>query len=125
MNRFVRLVMYMTLALALLLFSGCTLALAGADSDPTSSDPTSASLISESEALEIAADHFGIEAGSYDEKTGYMMSYRVLQVATLDNPYYRVALQWMVEMDGNPSHQSMLDTVTIDALTGKVATELG
>ena len=125
MNRFLRTAMYVTLALVVLLFSGCGSVLAGVDGDPASSDPASVRLISESEALEIAADHFGIEAGSRDTATGYVMSYQVQQAATLDNPYSRVALQWMVELDGNPSHQSVLDTVTIDAISGKVASEIG
>ncbi len=124
MNRFLRIAMYVTVALVLLLFSGCGSVLAWIDGNPGSSDSASVRLISESEALEIAANHFGIKAGSRDGATGYVMSYQIQQVATLDNPYYCVALQWMVEVDGKPSHQSVLDTVTINALSGKAIIQI-
>ena len=76
--------------------------------------------ITEEDALGIAALHFGIEPGTIAPETGYVMSYRVLQSPTEDDPRYKVALQWLVMVDGQPSHQSVLDFVYIDAYHGQV-----
>lgn len=77
--------------------------------------------ISVEKALGIAADYFGIEPGTIDSKTGYEMSYRIIHVPAAEEPYYTVALQWLVMVDGQPSHQSVLDTLTIMSYRPKVA----
>ena len=72
------------------------------------------------EAMAIAADYYDIQPGSVAPETGYVMSYRVMQIATPDNPKYKIGLQWLVTVDGTPSHQSVLDMVWIDAFTGEI-----
>ena len=112
------------LALALcfcLLLAGCG-GKAG-DGDNTATTTTTRGLISEEEAIAIAEQHFGIENGSRDDKTGYLMSYRIVTPVTSGITTYRIALLWLVEVDGQASHWSTLDTVTIDAKTGAVLIE--
>ena len=104
-----------TLGLCLLLV-GC-----GAGADIT--ETPDAGFISEVEAIEIAEQHFGIENETRDEQTGYLISYAIEQTPTDEMPQYIVALQWLVEVDGQPSHQSRLDVVTIDAVSGNVVTD--
>ena len=77
--------------------------------------------ITASKAMEIAAKHFGIQPGTRDEATGNMMSYCITQTATKENPYFVVALQWLVMVNGQPDHQSVLDTVTIHAVSGMIS----
>lgn len=79
--------------------------------------------ITEEEAIASAAAYFGIESGTVDDATGYVMSYRVVQTPTEEDPYYVVGLQWLVTLDGEPDHQSMLDRVSVDAVSGDVLLE--
>lgn len=75
------------------------------------------------EALEIAAEHYDIQPGDIHPQNGYEMSYAVVHPATTQEPYYIIRLQWLVLVDGNPSHWSELDRIRIDAFTGAVTTE--
>ena len=75
------------------------------------------------EALKIAAEHYDIQPGDINPQNGYEMSYAVVHPATTQEPYYIIRLQWMVLVDGNPSHWSELDRIRIDAFTGAVTTE--
>lgn len=79
--------------------------------------------IGEKKALEIAEKHFGIKNGTRDEATGYLITYAVRQSPTEEAPTYVVSVQWLVEIDGQPSHQSTLDMVGINALTGEILSE--
>lgn len=108
------------LALCLcLLLSGCGAKAKGFD-DTQSATTTTKGLISEEEAIAIAEQHFGIKNGSRDDKTGYLIAYRVLTAATETNPVYHIGLQWLVEVEGEDSHWSMLDTVKIEAIHGGI-----
>ena len=108
------------LALCLcLLLAGCGAKAKGVD-DTETPTTTAKGLISEEEAIAIAEQHFGIKNGSRDDKTGYLIAYRVLTAATEDNPVYHIGLQWLVEVEGVDSHWSMLDTVKIDAIHGGI-----
>ena len=100
-----------------LLLAGCGGKAGDGDNAATT---TTRGLISEEEAIAIAEQHFGIENGSHDEKTGYLIAYRVLVAATETNPVYHIGLQWLVEVEGEDSHWSMLDTVKIEAIHGGV-----
>ena len=102
---------------AILLLSGCGDKTAPKDEEKTT---TTAGFFDEQEALAIAEEYFGIEEGSRDPDTGYVLSYAILRTPTEENPTYEVALQWLVEVDGTPSHQSRLDTVIIDAVYGGI-----
>lgn len=117
------------LALCLcLLLAGC-----GAQADTDGDTLPTNGLISEAKAIEAAEQHFGIEDGAIDEKTGYRMAYRIFAAATEQSPVYRVGLQWYVEDESNSTgedenaiggaHWSTLDTVLIDAKTGEVVTD--
>ena len=113
-------------ATVLLIFALCVTLLLGGCGDKKVPEEESGATTSateffdEQEALAIAAGYFGIEEGSRDPDTGYVMSYVILRTPTKENPTYEVALQWLVETDGAPSHQSRLDTVTIDAVYGGI-----
>lgn len=112
-----KMVSLLAIALCLcLLLVGC-----GADADTT--ETPDAGFISETKAIEIAEKHFGIKNETRDDQTGYLITYAVIQAPTDEVPQYQVALQWLVEVDGQPSHQSRLDTVTIDAVSGNVVTD--
>ena len=108
------------LALCLcLLLAGCGAKAKGVD-DTETPTTTAKGLISEEEAIAIAEQHFGIKNGSRDDKTGYLIAYRVLTAATETNPVYHIGLQWLVEVEGVDSHWSMLDTVKIEAIHGGI-----
>ena len=101
-----------------LLLAGCGAADTHTDDSPATT--TTKGLISEEEAIAIAEQHFGIKNGSRDDATGYLIAYRVLTAATKTNPVYHIGLQWLVEVEGEDSHWSMLDTVKIDAIQGGI-----
>lgn len=82
----------------------------------SSQTPTAPSFISEEEALAITIEHYGMESGYVDPATGFPISYLVMDLATEEDPYYRVAIRWFV--DG--SHYSVVDWVYVDAFTGEV-----
>ena len=81
---------------------------------------TASPYITEEQAIATAEAHLGIQNGAVDEKTGFTMSYMVMQSPTEDNPIYVVALRWLVTVDGVPSNWSTLDTVEIDAVHGTI-----
>lgn len=86
----------------------------------TTTTTTARTWIGEDRALAIAEQHWGIRSGDRDPKTGYLMTLMVRQTPTEETPEYRIVLQWLVEVDGQPSHQSMVDDVRIDAYSGEV-----
>lgn len=127
------------LALACLLSAGCTAAPHTDSASPTTTTTATTTAattttttaatttttaartwISEDRALAIAEQHWGIRSGDRDPKTGYLMTLMVRQTPTEETPEYRIVLQWLVEVDGQPSHQSMVDDVRIDAYSGEV-----
>ena len=110
---------------ATLLLGGCGDKEAPTEDTNKTTATTEPGFFDEQEALAIAAEYFGIEEGSRDPDTGYVMSYAIVRTPTKENPTYEVALQWLVEVDGTPSHQSRLDTVIIDAVYGGIQLTLG
>ena len=108
-----------------LVLSGCSLLPDTSDDNGENSTPTTTTdaspFITEEQAIAVAAQYFGIEPGTVDNDTGFVMSYRSLYPLDEENPYYVIALQWLVTIDGEPSHQSMLDSVVVDAVTGEVS----
>ena len=114
------------LALCLcLLLAGCgAQAAGGGDTAATTTTAANASpYISEEQALAAAEAHFSIKAGTEDEQTGFLISYMVMQGPTEELPRYKVAMRWLVEVNGTPSNWSTLDIVEIDAKTGAVVSE--
>jgi predicted small secreted protein len=103
-----------------LLLAGCGATEKDVDGTQSATTTTTKGLISEEEAIAIAEQHFGIKNGSRDDKTGYLIAYRVLTAATEDSPVYHIGLQWLVEVEGVDSHWSMLDTVKIEAIHGGI-----
>lgn len=88
---------------------------------PTPTTTTNANgFISEDEAIAVAEAHFGIQNGSTDDKTGYLIAYRVIQCPSAELPIYKVALQWQVKAEDESAHWSTLDTVEIEAVHGGV-----
>ena len=51
---------------------------------------------------------------------GFMMTISPMELPTANNPEYRIALRWLVEVDGQVSHSSMLDSIRINAYTGDI-----
>lgn len=86
----------------------------------TTTTTTSSAFISEERALEIASSHWKIKSGDRDPKTGFMMTISPMELPTANNPEYRIALRWLVEVDGQVSHPSMLDSIRINAYTGDI-----
>ena len=114
-----RTLLFPLLALCLcLLFSACSAA--AYTNDTAAPTPTDDGFISEAEAIAAAEQHFGIQSGSVDQQTGFLMGYRITQTPTTKMPVYKVALQWQVTVNGEVSHWSMLDTVEIDAIHGGI-----
>ena len=114
-----RTLLFPLLALCLcLLFSACSAA--AHTNDTAAPTPTDDGFISEAEAIAAAEQHFGIQNGSVDQQTGFLMGYRITQTPTTKMPVYKVALQWQVTVNGEVSHWSMLDTVEIDAIHGGI-----
>ena len=130
MKRWFSLWMVLVLCVAL---SGCG-GTATEDTNSTTTTTTTATtttvtmpngFMSEAQALSVAEGYWNIKSGDRDPDTGYVMSLVVIGTPTTDDPHYTVALQWMVEVDGQPSHQSRLDTVTIHAVNGGILMDLG
>ena len=86
----------------------------------TTTTSASSAFISEERALEIASSHWKIKSGDRDPKTGFMMTISPMELPTANNPEYRIALRWLVEVDGQVSHPSMLDSIRINAYTGDI-----
>lgn len=76
--------------------------------------------ITEEQAVAIAEQHWGIHNGDVAPETGFMMTISPLELPTADNPIYHIALRWLVEVDGQASHFSMVDSIRIDAVSGEV-----
>lgn len=85
-----------------------------------SSTPTQPTFISEERAIELAAKYWKIQPGDRDPDTGFMMSIHVMESPTQENAKYRMALRWLVEVNGEPANYSTLDTVNVDAVTGEI-----
>ena len=91
--------------------------------ESTTTTTTASPYITEEQAITAAETHFGIQNGAVDEKTGFTMSYMVMQSPAEDKPVYVVALRWLVTVDGVPANWSTLDTVEIDAVRGTIRTQ--
>lgn len=85
-----------------------------------SSTPAQPTFISEERAIEIAAKYWNIQPGDRDPDTGFMMSIHVMESPTQENAKYRMALRWLVEVNGEPANYSTLDTINVDAVTGEI-----
>ena len=94
-----------------------------ADVTESTTTTTASPYITEEQAITAAETHFGIQNGAVDEKTGFTMSYMVMQSPAEDKPVYVVALRWLVTVDGVPSNWSTLDTVEINAVDGTIHTQ--
>ncbi|MBE6807210.1 MAG: hypothetical protein E7527_04270 [Ruminococcaceae bacterium] len=77
--------------------------------------------ITETRAIEIASAYWDIQPGDKDPDTGYVMSVHAMETPTEKNPYYRMALRWLVEVDGGTGNFSTLDTIYIHAVTEEIA----
>ena len=86
----------------------------------TTTTTTAAQFITEAQAVAIAEQYWNIRTGDRDPKTGFMMTVSPMELPTADNPEYRIALRWLVEVDGQVSHPSMLDSIRINAYTGDI-----
>ena len=76
----------LTLALCFcLMLGGC-----GAQADTNDTTDNTNGFISEAQAITAAEQHFGIEDGAIDEKTGYQMSYRIFVSASEQSPTYQI-----------------------------------
>lgn len=76
--------------------------------------------ITETRAIEIASAHWEIQSGDKDPETGYVMSIMAWETPTREEPYYRMALRWLVETEGGTGNYSTKDTVYIDAVTEEI-----
>ena len=94
-----------------------------ADVTESATTTTASPYITEEQAITAAETHFGIQNGAVDDKTGFTMSYMVMQFPAEDKPIYVVALRWLVTVDGVPSNWSTLDTVEINAVDGTIRTQ--
>lgn len=120
------------LALSFLLTAGCSLSSDTSDdmannttatttTTTTATTTTTPTFIEEERIIKIAEQHWGIRDGDRAPDTGFTMYLSFAEMPTADNPVYCVALRWMVEdKNGQPSHLSLIDSVRIDAITGKV-----
>lgn len=81
---------------------------------------TAAQFITEAQAVAIVEQYWNIRTGDRDPKTGFMMTVSPMELPTADHPEYRIALRWLVEVDGQVSHPSMLDSIRINAYTGDI-----
>ena len=116
---------WLSIALVAVLCLSLTACTAEKTPDVTESTTTTTAspYITEEQAIATAEAHLGIQNGAVDEKTGFTMSYMVMQSPTEDNPIYVVALRWLVTVDGVPANWSTLDTVEIDAVHGTIRTQ--
>lgn len=71
--------------------------------------------MSESEAIEYASDYWDYEEGDVSEESGFPIAIQVQDGPTEENPYYTLALRWLVEN----SHWSTIDLVHVNAYTGE------
>ena len=94
----------------------------GIASDPTTTTTTTApAFITEDAAVAIAEQYWNIRTGDRDPETGFMMTVGPMVLPTADTPEYIIALRWLVEDEnGQVTHSSMLDRITINAYTGDV-----
>ena len=82
---------------------------------------TAPAFITEDAAMAIAEQHWNIRTGDRDPETGFMMTISPMVLPTADTPEYIIALRWLVEDEnGQVTHSSMLDRITINAYTGDV-----
>lgn len=70
--------------------------------------------ITEEEALELASDYWGVEAGEIDNETGFLISIMVMAYPSEEDPTYKIALREHVE-----GHVTTYDIILIDAVTGE------
>ena len=81
---------------------------------------TSAPLISEERAMEIASDYWGIRTGDVADN-GF--TFCIQSMGTTQTPkgeaVYLIALRWLVELEES-SHYSTVDMVWVDMMTGEV-----
>ena len=94
----------------------------GIASDPTMTTTTTApAFITEDAAVAIAEQYWNIRTGDRDPETGFMMTIGPMVLPTAETPEYIIALRWLVEDEnGQVTHSSMLDRITINAYTGDV-----
>lgn len=85
-----------------------------------SSTPAKPTFISKEQAIEIASKYWKIQPGDRDPDTGFVLSIHVMEEPTQENAKYRMALRWLVEVDGQPANYSTLDIINVDAITGEV-----
>ena len=77
--------------------------------------------ISQEKAVEIAEQYWGIRTGDRDPGTGFMMTVGPMVLPTAETPEYVIALRWLVEDEnGQVTHSSMVDRITINAYTGDI-----
>lgn len=77
-------------------------------------------LISEDEALELVQQHLGIYNGDRDPETGFLMSWMLEESPTAEKPLYTFVLRWLVEQNGEASHWSTINWLSVDAYTGTI-----
>ena len=77
--------------------------------------------ITETRAIEIASKYWKIQPGDRDPDTGYVMSIIAWETPTSENPHYRMALRWLVEVEGGTGNFSTVDTIYVHAVTGEIA----
>ena len=106
------------LAALFLLTVGC-----GAAADDGDTATTTKGRLTKDDAIAAAEEFWGLHSGDRDPDTGYMLSVIVTDFPSDDDPYFRVVLRWMVEIDGEPDHPSQLDVVLVHADTGEVTVE--
>lgn len=82
---------------------------------------TAPAFISQEKAVEIAEQYWGIRTGDIDPGTGFMMTVGPMVLPTAETPEYVIALRWLVEDEnGQVTHSSMVDRITINAYTGDI-----
>lgn len=82
---------------------------------------TAPAFISQEQAVEIAEQYWDIRTGDIDPGTGFMMTVGPMVLPTADEPEYVIALRWLVEDEnGQVTHSSMVDRITINAYTGDI-----
>ncbi len=88
---------------------------------PVSSTPTKGNtFISEKQALEIAADYWGIPLGDLDPETGFAMSVYAVQTPTATDPQYCIVRRVLVPAKDDVDSFYKSSSLYIDAVTGEV-----
>ena len=105
-------------ALILVLCVGC-----GGSAQDADTTQTTKGNLTKDEAIAAAEAHWNIKSGDRDPATGYVMSVVITDFPSDENPYYRAALSWMVELNGEPDHPSQLDVVLVHQVTGEIVVE--